>query len=64
MSTGIQIAGADRSVPATRGELSLVQSDLTARIDIAFKNLQSGVTRQIWIAAGALTAVAVLLRFW
>lgn len=93
MSKGTQIAEADWSVPATKGELRLVQSDLNGKIDevaahldrkidrvaaelngkierldkkidVGLKNVELGMSRMIWIAAGALTAVGVLLRFW
>ena len=86
MSKGTQIAEADWSAPATKGELRLVQSDLTGKIDkvaadlnrkidkvaadlngkidVGLKSVELGVFRMIWIAAGALTAVGVLLRFW
>jgi len=58
MSTSI--AGGDRSAPATRGELMSVKHDL----QVEMKDLQLGIYRMIWIAAGAMTAVGILLRFF
>ena len=104
MSTGTQMAEADWSEPATKGELMLVQSDLNgkidrvaadlngkidrvaadlngkidrvaaelngkidrldSKIDVGLKSLELGISQKIWVAAGALTAVGVLLRLW
>nr|MDE0501084.1 hypothetical protein [bacterium] len=57
---GTSVAGGDWSAPATRGELMAVKHDL----QVEMKDLQLGIYRMIWIAAGAMTAVGTLLRFF
>jgi len=78
MSMSTSAAESDWSAPATQGDLMSVKYDLEGRIDrvkadlqleikevrVEMKDLQLGVFRMIWIAAGALTGVGILLRFF
>lgn len=60
MSMSTSLSGGDWSAPATRGELMSVKHDL----QVEMKDLQLGIYRMIWIAAGAMTAVGILLRYF
>ncbi len=78
MSAGVPIAESDWSVSATRGDLMSAKYDLERKIDrldgkidrvkadllVQMKGVQLGVVRMIWIAAGAMGAVGILLRFF
>lgn len=60
MAVGTSVAEGDWSAPATQGELMSVKHDL----QVEMKDLRLGIYRMIWIAAGAMTAVGILLRFF
>ena len=77
MSVGTPVAKDDWAAPTTRGELRLldrkidrVAADLEDKIkDVArdlqtgMANIQTSIGRTIWIAAGSLGALGILLRF-
>ena len=67
MSVGTSVAEGDWSTPATQGDLMSVKHDLQGEIKdlrVEMKDMQLGIFRMIWIAAGAMTAVGILLRFF
>lgn len=47
-----------------KGRIDQMAADLSSKIEVGLKNVELGVSRMTWIAAGALTAVGVLLRLW
>ena len=60
MAGGTSVPEGDWSAPATRGDLMSVKHCLQGEM----KDMQLGIYRMIWIAAGAMTAVGILLRFF
>ena len=74
MSVSVPIAEGDWSASATRGDLMSVKYDLERKIDrldgkidrvkadllVQMKDVQLGVVRMIWIAAGAVGAVGAV----
>ena len=77
MSVGTPVAKDDWAAPATRGELRLLDrkidrvavdledkiKDVARDLQIGMANIQTSIGRTIWIAAGSLGALGILLRF-
>ena len=50
----------ERKIDRLDGKIDQVKADL----QVQMKGVQLGVVRMIWIAAGAMGAVGILLRFF